>query len=360
MKKSRHVGVAVAVVVSSLATASAVSDSPQLVKALDGYLSAAATERKFTGVVLVAKDGKPLFRRAYGFADWTKRTPNTPDTRFMVFSVTKQFTAALILRLEDQGKLSVQDRISKHLADWPKEWEAVTIHHLLTHSSGIDVDTQYFWLIHHYPQFWEDAARKAPAYEPKKLLSEPGATFRYSNAGYTVLSVIAAKVGGKPFAELMKAEVFDPLGMTKTSLGARPVEARARGHRLTATAADILEQETHYIVGAGDLVTTVDDLLKWDEALYGDAFLPQKARQAMFTPFVRGKKGGFGYGWLLRDTTDSRPLPVFSGSGSGFTAYVIRRPDRHIYVAVLTNQDMDGEFRFGLEVLEKAEAIIHP
>jgi CubicO group peptidase (beta-lactamase class C family) len=327
-----------------------------LEQSVESYLSSAAKERRFSGVVLVAKDGKSLFRRAYGFADWTKRTPNEPDTRFMIFSVTKQFTAALILRLAEEGKLSVSDPVSKHVGDWPKEWESVTVHHLLTHSSGIEVDTQYFWLIKHHPEYWEDPARKPPPYEPKNLLNEPGTTFRYSNAGYTVLTLIAANAGGKPFPKLMEETVFRPLGMAHTGLeGISPALPRARGHRLTAESADILEQKTHYIVGAGDMVTTVDDLLKWDESLYGEKFLSERSRKAMFTPFVKGKRGGFGYGWLIRDTTDKRPMHVFSGSGSGFTAYVIRRPDIHLYVAVLTNQETEGEFQFGTGVLDLAE-----
>jgi D-alanyl-D-alanine carboxypeptidase len=330
----------------------------ELERAVDAYLEQPVRERKFSGVVLIAKDGRPLVRKAYGFADWAKQTPNTPEMGFMIFSVTKQFTAALLLRLQDQGKLSVQDPVARHVADWPKEWEAVTVHHLLSHSSGIDVDTLYFWLIKYHPEYWEDPAEKAPAYEPKPLLSTPGTTFRYSNAGFTVLSRIAAKVGGKPFPELMRDEVFRPLGMDHTGLEGTTAPARARGHRLTATTAEVSEQKTHFIVGAGDVVTTADDLLKWDEALYGDGFLSAAARRAMFSGYVKGKHGRLGYAWLLRDTADGRPLQVFSGGGAGFTSYVIRRPDRHLYVAVLCNVETDREFPYGLGLLEKAEAVL--
>lgn len=326
---------------------------------LDAYLASATNERKFSGVALVAKNGQPVFRKAYGFADWTKKSPNTPDTGFMIFSVTKQFTAALILRLQDQKKLDVTDRVSDYVANWPDQWNAVTIHHLLTHSSGIDVDTLYFWLVKYHPKFWEDPAQTPPAYQPRALLSEPGTTFRYSNAGFTVLTLVAEKAGGRPFADLLRAHVFTPLGMRNTGFeGIAPTPARARGHRLTPTLAEILEQKTHFVVGAGDVISTLDDMLKWDESLYGSGFLSDAARKAMFTPFVKAKRGGLGYGWLMRDTTDGRPMPLFSGSGSGFTAYVIRRPESHLYVAVLSNMETEGEFPYGLGVLERTERIL--
>jgi CubicO group peptidase (beta-lactamase class C family) len=339
---------------SSIATA-----DERLGMAVDAYLAGPVKERKFSGVVLVARDGKPLVRKAYGFADWTKQTPVTPETGFMIFSVSKQFTAALILRLQDQGKLSVGDPVARHVPNWPKEWEAVTVHHLLSHSAGIDIDTLYFWLIKHHPEYWEDPAREMPAYAPKPLLSKPGTTFRYSNAGYTVLTRIAAKIGGKPFAELMRDEVFHPLGMRHTGLeGTVTAPPRARGHRRTDKGMEISEQKTHYVRGAGDVVSTLDDLLRWDEALYGEGLLSASARRAMFTPTVRGKQGGFGYGWLLRDMPDGQPLPVFSGSGAGFTAYVIRLSDRHLYVAVLSNLDSDGPFPYGLGVLNAVKAML--
>ncbi|MFO0807640.1 MAG: serine hydrolase domain-containing protein [Gemmataceae bacterium] len=348
---------AVAVATSVRAADTIAADVSRVV---DTYLAGPVKERTFSGVVLVAKDGKPLHRKAYGLADEVQGVPNTPDTGFMIFSVTKQFTAALILRLQDRGKLSVNDPVTKYFAEWPKPWEKVTIHHLLTHSSGIEVDSQYFWLVKHYPEFWEDKSKSPPPFEMKALLSEPGTRFRYSNAGYTVLTLIAAKAGGKPYADLIRAELFQPLGMARTGFaGAMPPPARARGYRLTNGAPELSEQKTIDIVGAGDAVTTVDDLLKWDEALYGDALLSSAARKAMFTPFVPGKNGSFGYGWLVRESAPGRSLQLFSGSGAGFAAYVIRVPEEHLYVAVLCNRESEGPFPHGLGVLDAARVVLN-
>ncbi len=326
----------------------------QLQHAVDAYITPLVKDRKFSGVVLVGKDGKALVQTAYGFADWTKQTPLAVDSRFMIFSVSKQFTAALILRLHDQKKLSVDDPVGKYLAPWPKEWDGVTLGHLLAHSAGIEIDTLYFWLVKHYPQFWPVKDDKPPVYEPKKLLNEPGKQFRYSNAGYTVLTVIACQVTGKSYGQLIESEVFGPLQMKQTGLE-EAGRNRVRGHQRTEQGMHILEQKTIDIMGAGDVTSTVQDLLKWDEALYRDQFLSPQSKERMFRPYVKAKKGSFGYGWLLLERPGEKPFPVFSGSGSGFTAYVIRKPESHLYIAVLSNLDTDGEFVHGLKVLDLVE-----
>ncbi len=219
----------------------------------DAALFEAIPERQFSGALLIAVDGKPLVRKAYGFADWVRRIPNTPETRFMIFSSTKQLTAAAILRVVDQKKLSLQDPVAQYIDNWPEQWKSVKIHHLLSHSSGIDVDTLAFWLFRFYPQFWPEPQETPPAYEPKGLLAEPGAMFRYSNVGFTVLSMVAEKVSSKPFADAMQDLVFGPLKMAQSGLeGDSALRKRARGHNYPDT--EYLEQKTTDIRGAGDVV----------------------------------------------------------------------------------------------------------
>src|SRR5262249_47448540 len=120
---------------------------------IDAYLKAETGQKRFSGAALIAKNGTPLFRRAYGYADWAKKLPNTPETSFMLYSNTKQFTAATILMLRDKGKLTLDDPISKHLPDTPPEWGSVTLHHLLTHTSGIEIDDLWLWIYNHYPSY---------------------------------------------------------------------------------------------------------------------------------------------------------------------------------------------------------------
>lgn len=341
-----------------LALLALISADDSVARSVDAILEQPVKERKFSGVVLVAKDGKPIVRKAYGFADWTTKTPNTPDTGFMIFSVTKQFTAAAILRFQDRGLLKTSDPVSKYIDHWPKEWESVTVHHLLSHTSGIDIDTLYFWLIKHHPSFWEDPKQSPPKYEPKALLSEPGKVFRYSNAGYSVLSLVVERVSKRPFDETLHAEIFVPLGMTRTRCEREtPIPGRARGHTLTPTTAEIAEQKTHFIVGAGDVVSTADDMLKWDEALLGDQFLSANAKKEMLTPHVRGKRGGMGYGWQIREV-GGKPIQLFGGSGTGFRSLVIRNPEKHVYIALLANCESPFDAEFAVDFLAKIEAAI--
>jgi CubicO group peptidase (beta-lactamase class C family) len=322
----------------STAPAPTVPAAAGLERAVDDALAAPIRDRKFSGVVLVEKDGRPLLRKAYGLADRSRGTANTPETRFMIMSVSKQFTAALILRLAARGRLRLTDGVGEYLADWPAEWLAVTIHDLLSHSAGIDIDTAYAWLIAHHPEFWEPKAEARPVYTPRGLATPPGTKFLYSNVGYTLLSMIAASAGGKPFDELMREEVFRPLGLKNTEPErGTPVEGRACGYQRSDEGFDFSEQNTVDIVGAADLVSTVDDLAKLDEALADDRFLPAALRSAMFTPHVAGKGGGIGYGWFVRTREDGQALQFHSGSGAGFRAWNYRFPQAGLAVIILSN-----------------------
>jgi CubicO group peptidase (beta-lactamase class C family) len=313
------------------------ANAGELERVVDEGLATPLRDRRFSGVVLIQKDGRTLFRKAYGVADRERGIPHDPGTPFMVMSVTKQFTAALILRLVAQGRLGLHDRVSDYLPHWPLAWDSVTIHHLLSHSAGTDIDTTYFWLIEHHPEYWPNPAEPRPQYAPRPLLTVPGTTFLYSNVGYTLLSMIATSATGKPFDELMRAEVFCPLDMqqTRPERGER-VPGRARGYRRTADGFALWEQRTIDIVGAGDLVTTVDDLAKWNNALRDDRFLPASLRKAQLTPYVTGKYGGVGYGWFFREQ-NGQPLQFHNGDGAGFRAWNNQAPGLGLTMIVLSN-----------------------
>jgi CubicO group peptidase (beta-lactamase class C family) len=329
--------------------------------ALDPYLREAADGRRFSGVALVAQDGKPLFRKAYGHADWTKRVPNTPETGFMLFSISKQFTAAAVLLLQDRGRLSVQDPVSKHLPDCPPEWAPVTLHHLLSHTAGIEIDNLWHWIENHYPALREDPRKEPAPYQRMPLVTPPGEKFQYSNGGYMLLAQVVAKASGRGYQEFLRENVFRPLGMAGTDCDRdAPTPGRARGHHLTPTDAKITEQPTHYVVGAGDVYSTADDMLRWDEALYTDKLLSARAREAMFTPHARSKRGGYGYAWVVRLGPDGRLLQQHGGAGGGFVAYVVRRPREHVYLAVLCNLESDGEYPYFNGCLERVDRLLYP
>ena len=182
---------------------------------LSAYMDAAAKAEKFNGSVLVAKDGEILFAKGYGLANAEHQVPNTPETKFRLGSITKQFTAMAILILQEQSKLKVEDPIGKYLADAPKAWEGVTIHHLLTHTSGVPsyTDDPSYGKKMTQP---ETVKSMIARFKDKPLEFEPGEKFHYSNSGYFLLGAIIEKVSGKSYEAFLKEAIFDPLGMTDT------------------------------------------------------------------------------------------------------------------------------------------------
>jgi len=313
----------------------------QLERVVDDAVAAPLADRRFAGVILVAREGRPLLRKAYGLADREQNIAHTPETPFMIMSVSKQFTAALILRLAAANQMQLDDRVSQYLEHWPAEWNDVEIRHLLSHSSGLDIDTTYFWLVKHHPEFWVDPATAPPPYEPRALLAASGTQYQYSNVGYTLLSMIAAKAGGRPFDVLVRQEVLEPLGLAHT----RPerkgrISERARGYTRTDDGFALKEQQTIDIVGAGDLVSTADDLARFDFAFDTARFLPASLRDAMFVPRVPGTRGAsVGYGWFLRTSDGGRAVQYHTGSGAGFRAFHYRLPKERLVVVILSNVD---------------------
>ena len=326
-------------VLALLCFALAACATAHIERVVDEAVAAPIAENRFAGVVLVAREGRPLFRKAYGLADRERNLAHTPDTQFMIMSVSKQFTAALIARLAAGGRLRLDDRVSRYLDHWPAEWSEVEIRHLLAHSSGLDIDTTYFWLVKHHPQYWPEAGAPPP-YEPRALLSAPGTKYLYANVGYTLLSMIASKAGGRPFDDLVRDEVLRPLGLTHTlpeRNGVR-VAGRARGHRRTDSGVVLNEQKTIDIIGAGDLVSTAGDLARFDAAFDDERFLPAPIRDAMLTGHVEGQRGAhLGYGWFVRTSEGGRLLQYHSGSGAGFRAFNYRLPNERLSIVILSN-----------------------
>ena len=309
---------------------------------VDETVAGPLADRRFAGVVLVMRDERPLLRKAYGFADHERQTLLTPSTPFMVMSVSKQFTAALVARLAVKGRLRFDDRAGAYLDDWPFAWADVTIGHLLAHSSGLPIDTTYAWLVKHHPEYWAAPGVTPPAYDSRPLDRPPGTTYNYANVGYTLLSMIAARAGGHPFDELMRREVLRPLALRDT----RPerhgrVPGRARGYARTDSGFVLSEQKTIDIVGAGDLVSTADDLAKLDAAFDHDSFLPAEVRAEMLSPHVQGPRGGLGYGWFIRMSDGGRLTQYHTGSGAGFRAYNYRLPNERLTIVVLSNVYQD-------------------
>lgn len=300
----------------------------------EAYMAAQAAVNEFTGVVLVAVDGQPVFRRAFGYANRDWDIPNTPDTKFRIASVTKQFTSAAILLLEQQGKLKATDPVGKHLPEVPKAWADVTLLQLMSHTGGVPEHTTLAALAPggfgrgYRPQQIIDLVKDQP------LKYTPGGEWRYSNTGYILLGMVIEEVSGKDYAAFMKEAVFVPLGMTDTCverpgqvLKRRAVGYSGPGDRATAP---YLNMSLPHAAGA--MVSTADDLVKWDRALADDRLLGPAARKTMFTPVRDEYACGVGV-----EERWGRTLHRHGGGMPGFNSHLLRVPDAGVCVVVLAN-----------------------
>ncbi|PIB92986.1 serine hydrolase [Caulobacter sp. FWC2] len=291
---------------------------------------------RFSGSVLVAKDGAPLLREGFGAADREWEIPNAPDTKFRLGSLTKQFTATAILQLAEAGKLSIDDPVSKFYADAPAAWSKITIKHLLNHTSGIPSYTGI-------PGFFENGSSKKPLKpaeivkltQDKPLEFEPGSKFAYDNTGYILLGVVIEKVSGQTYADYLSQHIFQPLGMKNTGydVSAEILAKRASGYQPDKAAwrnADYLDMTLPY--AAGSLYSTVDDLLIWNTALTDGKILSDASRKAAWTENL--EHYGFGWGIAMQD---GHERVSHNGGINGFSTAMNRYPKDGLVTIVLSN-----------------------
>ncbi len=296
----------------------------------------------FNGSVLIAEKGKVILKKGYGLANMEWNIPNAPDTRFRLGSITKQFTGMLIMQLAEKGKLNVNDPITKYLPDYPKTTgDRITIHQLLTHTSGIPNYTNV-------PRFFETQAKNhySPAefiktFQDLPLDFEPGSRFSYSNSGYFLLGTIIEKVTGQSYAQALQAFIVRPLNLQATGYDSFSdiIPKRATGYEKKLGSyvnAPYLDMSIPY--AAGSLYSTVEDLYIWDQALYSSQLLSDASRKTLFTPSPGSYEPGFGYayGWIvgkLKAGKDSISVIEHSGGINGFNTIITRVVnDKHLIV----------------------------
>ena len=292
--------------------------------------------------VIVVKDGKSVLRKAYGMADTAKGVSMRPEMALRLGSITKQFTSTAILMLLDEGKLSLDDDITKHLPDYPAKGKKITIEHLLTHTSGI---VSYTSKPNYVATMAKDltVAQMIDGFKNDPLEFEPGTKFNYNNSGYFLLGAIIEKVSGLTYANFLEQRIFTPLGMKDTAYeGARRSSApRAAGYSAQEQGfapAQPLSMSQPY--AAGSLVSTVDDLAKWDAAISAGKLLKPASWKLAFTPYKLSpeKSTDYGYGWSV-GTLQGTPVVDHGGGINGFRTYALRLPEQKIFVAVLANAD---------------------
>jgi CubicO group peptidase (beta-lactamase class C family) len=302
----------------------------------DEYMSAIAKQDRFMGSVLVARDGKVVFSKGYGMANLEFDIPNTPNTKFRLGSITKQFTATAILLLQERGKLSVQDPVCKFVENCPKAWEPVTVHHLLSHTGGLPNFTSF----PEYPKTMMMPATMESLlarFKDKPLDFQPLEKWNYSNSGYVLLGHIIEKVAGESFESFLQKNLLDPLKMQNTGydLHRKILKNRATGYSQNGNSkinSVYLDMTIPHAAGA--MYSTTEDLFLWNEALFGDKLLSAKSREAMMTAV----KNDYAYG-LLVNKVHNRAMVSHGGGINGFNTFLARFPAEKVTVVVLRNTD---------------------
>ncbi|HET8775256.1 MAG TPA: serine hydrolase [Thermoanaerobaculia bacterium] len=309
---------------------------------IDALLTKANELRQFNGTVLVADSSGVVFKRGYGYANFEWQIPNTPDVRFRLGSITKQFTSMVVMQLVSEGKIKLDGKITDYLPDYRKDTgDRVTIAQLLNHTSGIPSYTSQ-------PGFFAEVSRDpykvaefVKKYASGDLEFEPGSKWSYNNSGYFLLGAIIEKITGKPYADVVQERIFTPLGMKASGydLAAPIVPKRASGYQLAGGSyvnAPYLDMTIPY--AAGSLYSTVEDLYTWDRALYTDKLLRDDLKQQLFTPTLQD----YGFGWSIRKAKlDDGKTEVgtirHNGGINGFNTVLVRVPDKKELVVLLDN-----------------------
>lgn len=325
--------------------AGATVSAPPLDNVVDAIFKDAVHPGQPGADVLVAKDGKILFEKSYGLADVERGIPITAETVFNLASITKPFTAAAILKLQEERRLSLDDTLSKYIPDYPRGNE-ITIRHLLTHTSGI-------------PDKLGGTATLATATYPANrdylialfkylpLDFDPGAQYAYSNSGYYLLGYIIEKVSGQSYADYLRDAFFKPLGMNHTGIYQPGESGKAMPYLYRDNKLEGLQktQAVHptRIGGNGALDSTAEDLYRWAEGYFNARILSERTIQAALTPSVHGgiatsrvRTGGYGYGWGIGGLRGLREV-FHTGGSLGYSCVLYRYPDEHFTVIILTN-----------------------
>ena len=288
----------------------------------------------YDGAVLIARDGQVLLSQGYGFADRETKTPNTPQTKFRIASITKQFTAMAILLLQQQGKLNVDDSICNYIENCPEIFKPVKIRHLLSQSAGIPNTTAY------------SVPGESMVAKYATLFFPPGEQFKYQDTTYNLAGRIIETVSGQSYASFLKQNIFEPLGMSNTGVDDMKQTDLAKGY--SNAEGDIALQPVWGMFAEGAVYSTVEDMYRWDQALYTDKLLPHASLKAIFTPQMAVPDGqyygfdgstgwSYGYGWFI--APKELGYLIHGGMAPGYRSEIRRYTDDKTVIILLTNQE---------------------
>lgn len=302
---------------------------------------------------IVAREGKVILRKGYGKANLELGVPIEPDMVFRVGSITKQFTAVAILMLAEQGKLSLDDDITKFLPDYPTKGQKITIEHLLTHTSGIKSYTSL-------PEWLSQWRKDMPIgelialFKDKPMDFAPGDSWAYNNSAYVMLGAVIEKASGQSYQDFIEKNIFAPLGMKHSFYDdtARIIPRRVAGYSKDKEGfinAPYLSMSQPHAAGA--LISSVDDLAIWDAALYTEKLVKQESLKRAWTPakLNNARPTHYGFGWSI-NSYEGHTVIEHSGGINGFATYALRAPDDRVFVAVLTNRDFESPGSTALKI----------
>jgi CubicO group peptidase (beta-lactamase class C family) len=318
----------------------------------DAYIRAETANHFFRGAVLVGIDGKIVFEKAYGLGDEEWDAENTVHTKFRIASLTKQFTAVCILLLQERGRLNVHDPMSRYLSGLPTAWQAITIHQLLTHTSGIPNSTENSQNTESDRTGATPEQLIAPVAD-KPLDFPPGTNWKYSNTGYVLLGMIVEKISGQSYADFLRTNIFEPLGMRDSGYDrARDIlKERASGYEIIdghIVNADFIDMSVPF--SAGGIYSTVEDMYRWNEALAENGkLLSADSLKQMFTEYPEATHEGqhYGYGVVISRLKFGRSLYYHGGGVQGFTSVIQRYPNDRVCIVVLSNFDSYKPWELG-------------
>ncbi len=344
----RLLGLAAFMALSVSAQTQGLAKAPQAdFPALDAYFNTQLAKKQSPSIsVAVVKNGKLVYAKGFGYADLENDVLAAPNSVYRIGSITKQFTATMIMQLEHEGKLKLDQGIRTLLPETPTAWDKVTVRELLNHTSGIKSYTEVKGLFDDQAMKPTTPAGILKTVEKDPLDFPPGSNWHYDNTGYEILGMVVEKLDGQPFSQSLRKRIFVPLGMTSTFFTSEStvVKHRAQGYSPDSggfSHAHYLNMDWPY--AAGSIESTTLDLAKWDAALYGNKILPQSSLKMMWTRtvLVDGIKKDYGFGWQL-DRLNRIEIVQHGGGIHGFTTHIRRAPALGLTLIVLTNSDTNN------------------
>ncbi|WP_230407225.1 serine hydrolase domain-containing protein [Pontibacter cellulosilyticus] len=312
----------------------------QLSDRLDSAFTYLHKRKGFNGTMLVTKYDQVIYKGAFGYSDFKQKDTLSTETAFQLASVSKQFTAMAVMMLQEQGKLQYDDSVQQYIPDFP--YKGITIRQLLTHRSGLSNYTYFsdeLWPDRNVPITNEDVLKLMATHQPRPYYP-PNTHFDYSNTGYALLASVVEKASGVPFAVFMQKNIFKPLKMKNTFTFSEEVITMtgkvATGH--TGGRRKRWPDYLDTVLGDKGMYSTVEDLYKWDQALYTQKLVKKETLAEAFAGSGQKKKDeDYGFGWRITQVDNGDTIVYHAGLWHGYTSYLLRNPKDHSAIIVLSN-----------------------